>query len=76
MAESSVRDTALGGADTAGSRGGSSGDAGEAERSVGGYGRTRFLLGLGLERVVNLEIILRDYLVDILRDLPRVSAPI
>jgi hypothetical protein len=37
VAERSVRDTALGGANTAGSRGGCSlGDAGEAERSVGG----------------------------------------
>ena len=36
-----VRDTALGGANTAGSRGGCSlGDAGEAERSVGVRGRT------------------------------------
>jgi hypothetical protein len=41
VAESSVRDTALGGADTAGSRGGLSGDAGEAERSVGGGGSER-----------------------------------
>ena len=58
MAESSVRDTALGGADTAGSRGGL---FGRRRRSVGGYGGPDFfhLKVLALERVnpENIEII-------------------